>query len=151
MLCLSCVVHGPIYGRFMGLYREKLVYIKTHKTAIKMMLGWGFTHAVSQPDTNTTATPSHMRHVHKYYCVYIWQANQKQRSVLDPHNYDSLFSYFWEVQLSGVSAKWVESLLLSIKSVNLKVSAVWCLTIIGTWKLTTRLIHFLHYRVEDSF
>ena len=41
VLRLSCVVHGPIYGRFMGfyvngkpLYREKTVYIKTHKTAI---------------------------------------------------------------------------------------------------------------------
>ena len=55
VLLLSCVVHGPIYGRFMGfyvngflryikvyqgwalqgkpLYREKTVYIKTHKTA----------------------------------------------------------------------------------------------------------------------
>ena len=33
VLRLSCVVHGPIYGRFMGkrLYREKTVYIKTHE------------------------------------------------------------------------------------------------------------------------
>ena len=44
VLRLSCVVHGPIYGRFMGfymngfkpLYREKTVYIKTHKTAINL-------------------------------------------------------------------------------------------------------------------
>ena len=42
VLRLSCVVHGQIYGRFIGfymngskpLYREKTVYIKTHKTAI---------------------------------------------------------------------------------------------------------------------
>ena len=35
VLRLSCVVHGPIYGRFMGLlYREKTVYIKTQKTAL---------------------------------------------------------------------------------------------------------------------
>ena len=34
LLRLSCVVHGPIYGRFMDFYREKTVYIKTHKTAI---------------------------------------------------------------------------------------------------------------------
>ena len=38
VLRLSCVVHGPNYGRFTGLYkglyREKTVYIKTHKTAI---------------------------------------------------------------------------------------------------------------------
>ena len=36
VLRLSCVVHGPIYARFMGfyLYREKTIYIKTHKTAI---------------------------------------------------------------------------------------------------------------------
>ena len=27
VLRLSCVVHGPIYGRFMGLYGEKPVYI----------------------------------------------------------------------------------------------------------------------------
>ena len=43
-LSCACVVHGPNYGRFMGfyvngflsllLYREKTVYIKTHKTAI---------------------------------------------------------------------------------------------------------------------
>ena len=36
VLSLSCVVHGPIYGRFMGFLcknREKTVYIKTHKTA----------------------------------------------------------------------------------------------------------------------
>ena len=33
VLRLSCVVHGPIYGRFNG-FREKTVYIKTHKTAI---------------------------------------------------------------------------------------------------------------------
>ena len=43
-LRLSCVVHGQIYGRFMGFYmngfrplfREKTVYIKTHKTAINL-------------------------------------------------------------------------------------------------------------------
>ena len=42
VLNLSCVVHGPIYGHFMGfyvngflsIYKEKTVYIKTHKTAI---------------------------------------------------------------------------------------------------------------------
>ena len=44
VLHLSCVVHGPIYGRFMRFYvngflslesyREKTVYIKTHRTAI---------------------------------------------------------------------------------------------------------------------
>ena len=34
VLRLSCVVHGLIYGRFMGFYREKIVYIKTHKTPI---------------------------------------------------------------------------------------------------------------------
>ena len=34
VLCLSCVVHGPNYGSFMGFYREKTVRIKTHKTAI---------------------------------------------------------------------------------------------------------------------
>ena len=34
VLRLSCVVRGLIYGRFMGFYREKTVYIKTHKTAI---------------------------------------------------------------------------------------------------------------------
>ena len=49
VLHLSCVVHRPIYGRFMGFYanglhslyikkfptyREKTVYIKTHKPAI---------------------------------------------------------------------------------------------------------------------
>ena len=37
VLHLSWVVHGPIYGRFMGckpLYREKTVYCTTHKTAI---------------------------------------------------------------------------------------------------------------------
>ena len=44
VLPLPCVVYGPIYGCFMGfyvngflsskpLYREKTVYIKTHKTA----------------------------------------------------------------------------------------------------------------------
>ena len=37
----SCVVHGPIYGRFISfygkpLYRKKPVYIKTHKTAINL-------------------------------------------------------------------------------------------------------------------
>ena len=41
VLRLSRVVHGPIYGRFMGFYvckplhREKTVYLKSHKTAIK--------------------------------------------------------------------------------------------------------------------
>ena len=52
VLRLSCVVHGSIYGRFMGFYQEpwflckrfslhiplyieKIVYIETHKTAIK--------------------------------------------------------------------------------------------------------------------
>ena len=45
VLRLSWVVHGPIYGRFMGcivtgfppykpLHREKTVYSTTHKTAI---------------------------------------------------------------------------------------------------------------------
>ena len=44
VLCLSWVVHGPIYGRFMccivngfpvkPLHREKTVYSTTHKTAI---------------------------------------------------------------------------------------------------------------------
>ena len=45
VLRLSCVVHGPIYGRFMGcivtgfplykpLHREKTVYSTTQKTAI---------------------------------------------------------------------------------------------------------------------
>ena len=45
VLRLSCVVQGPIYGRFMGcivtgfppykpLHREKTVYSTTHKTAI---------------------------------------------------------------------------------------------------------------------
>ena len=46
VLRLSCVVHGQIYGRFMGfytngfkpLYREKTVYIKTHKTAINLLV-----------------------------------------------------------------------------------------------------------------
>ena len=105
-------------------------------------------HAVIQPDTNTMATPSHMRHVHKL-CVYL--ASQSEAAILArslQQCYDWLFSYFWQVHLRGGSAK---SLLLSIKSVNIKVSAVWCLTIIGKWKLSTRLIHFLHYRVEDSF
>ena len=38
VLRLSWVVHGSIYGRFMGfsLHREKTVYIKTHKTAINL-------------------------------------------------------------------------------------------------------------------
>ena len=34
VLRLSCVVRGVINGRYMGVYREKTVYIKTHKTAI---------------------------------------------------------------------------------------------------------------------
>ena len=40
VLRLSCVVHGPIYGPFMGFYlngflsRETTVHIKTHKRAI---------------------------------------------------------------------------------------------------------------------
>ena len=44
VLRLSCVVHGPIYDRFMGFYvngflsiwRFKTVHIKTHKTAINL-------------------------------------------------------------------------------------------------------------------
>ena len=44
VLRFSCVVHGQIYGRFMGFYmngfkpsyREKTVHIKTHKTAINL-------------------------------------------------------------------------------------------------------------------
>ena len=97
-------------------------------------------HAMVQPDTNTMATPSHMRHV--------YLASQSEAAILArslQQCYDWLFSYFWEVRGRG------ESLLLSIKSVNIKVSAIWCLTIIGKWKLSTRLIHFLHNRVEDSF
>ena len=41
VLRLSCVVHRPIYGRFMGFYVncflsiQRFVYIKTHKTDIK--------------------------------------------------------------------------------------------------------------------
>ena len=36
VLRLSCVVHGPIYGRFMGFYVNGFlsILIKTHKTAI---------------------------------------------------------------------------------------------------------------------
>ena len=40
VLRLSCVIHGPIYGPFMGFYvngchsREKTVHIKTHERAI---------------------------------------------------------------------------------------------------------------------
>ena len=40
VLRLSCVVHGPIYGPFMGfyvngfLYKKKTVYTKTHYTGI---------------------------------------------------------------------------------------------------------------------
>ena len=34
VLRLSCVVHGPIYGRFMGFYVNGFLSIKTHKTAI---------------------------------------------------------------------------------------------------------------------
>ena len=44
VLRLSCVVHGQIYRCFMGFYmngfkpffREKTVFIKTHKTAINL-------------------------------------------------------------------------------------------------------------------
>ena len=34
LLHLSCVVQGPIYGRFMGFYVNGFLSIKTHKTAI---------------------------------------------------------------------------------------------------------------------
>ena len=84
---------------------------------------------------------------HHRICVYIWQANQKQRSLLDPFN--SVMIGYPDEWSSAMPCH--KSLLLSIKSVNIEVSAVWCLTIIGKWKLSTRLIHFLHYRVEDSF
>ena len=30
VLRFSCVVHGPIYGRFMGFYVEKTVYINDY-------------------------------------------------------------------------------------------------------------------------
>ena len=34
VLHLSCVVHGPNYGRFMGFYVNGFLSIKTHKTTI---------------------------------------------------------------------------------------------------------------------
>ena len=36
--CGPSVVHGPIYGRFMGFYENGFhLYIKTHKTAINRL------------------------------------------------------------------------------------------------------------------
>ena len=104
-------------------------------------------HAVIQPDTNTMATPSHMHHVHKL-CVYL--ASQSEAAILArslQQCYDWLFSYFWEVRgkegRRGVTTEYKKREHQSLRGLVFDHHR--------EVKLSTRLIHFLHNRVEDSF